>query len=71
MQVSGSARVRSKEACEALTEHMKNFSDEMHASAAVVGVDGKIKNPKRKKILTPEQECDKLVVSQFKKPEPQ
>ena len=71
MQVSASARVRSKEACGTLAEHMKSCSEELHSSAACVGVDGKIKLPKRKKILTPEPECDKLVVAQFKRPEPQ
>ena len=53
MQVSASARVRGKEACDTLAEHMKSFSEELHSSAACVGVDGKIKLPKRKKILTP------------------
>lgn len=71
VQVRGSARVRGKAAADALQENLKNFSDELQTNAACIGVDGKIKLPKKKKVLTADQECDKLVVAQFKKPEPQ
>ncbi|CAE7496538.1 unnamed protein product, partial [Symbiodinium sp. CCMP2456] len=67
MQVTASARCRTAASCEALQEHMTAFSEELHTSAALVGVDGKIKNPKKKKILTPEQEVDKSTVACFKK----
>ncbi|CAE7279275.1 unnamed protein product [Symbiodinium sp. CCMP2592] len=67
LEVTASARCRGKASCEALGEHIKAFSDELASNAALVGVDGKVKNPKKKKVLTPEQECDRMVVTLFKK----
>ena len=51
VQVRGSARVRGKAAADALQENLKNFSDELQTNAACIGVDGKIKLPKKRKFL--------------------
>lgn len=68
VQVTGSARIRGKAASEALSENLRGFAEEVNAGALCVGM----KPPKKpKKILTAEQECDKAVVAQFKRPEPQ
>ena len=61
-------RVRSKNAVDALKPQMELFATQMSSSAAnMVTSDGKLKLPKRKKVLTAEQEAEKQVVSFFKK----
>ncbi|CAE7403074.1 unnamed protein product [Symbiodinium sp. CCMP2592] len=66
-EVKVSARVTSKGSAEALQENLVQFADDLTQNAATLGTDGKIKLPKRKKNLTPEQETDKGMVALFKK----
>ncbi|CAE7244625.1 unnamed protein product, partial [Symbiodinium sp. CCMP2456] len=68
MEVNISGTVTSKGAREALNENLQNFADDVSASSALVGADGKLpKLPKKKKILTEEEQVDKQVLVQFKK----
>ncbi|CAE7533064.1 unnamed protein product [Symbiodinium necroappetens] len=68
VQVNISGTVTSKGAREALNENLQNFADDVSASSALVGADGKLpKLPKKKKILTEEEQVDKQVLVQFKK----
>ena len=60
--------MRSKHGMDALQPAMEAFAGHMSASAnSVVPIDGKLKLPKKKKVLTPDQETEKYVVSFFKK----
>ena len=60
--------MRSKSAAAALQPQMEAFASHMSGSASsMLAVDGKLKLPKRKKVLTPEQEAEKHVISFFKK----
>ena len=67
VQVNVSGAVKSKGAGEVLHESLQVFTEDLAASTTTVAPDGKIKLPKRKKVLTAEQEVDKTVVTQFKK----
>ena len=61
-------RVKSKASIEALKPQMETFATHMSATASsMIPVDGKVKFPKRKKILSAEQEAEKQVVTFFKK----
>ena len=67
VQVNVSGAVKSKGAGEVLHESLQVFTEDLAVSTTTVAPDGKIKLPKRKKVLTAEQELDKTVVTQFKK----
>ena len=62
-----SARIRSKASMHALQPQLNAFADELGKIAACLGTDGKLKLPKRKKVLTETEEAEKKVTTFFKK----
>ena len=67
-QVNISGRIRSTTAREALSGQIDTALTELASKTAKLDNSGKLKMPKKKKVLTPEQEADKLVDKAMKKP---
>ena len=67
-QVKISARMRSKEAKEALSGQVETAMTDLAGKLARVdGGSGRLKMPKKKKVLTQEQETEKQVMAAKKK----
>ena len=65
MRISG--RIRSKIAADALQPALDGFADDLTKNAALINCQGKLKMPKAKKILSPEDQAAKDLTAMFKK----
>ena len=60
--------MRSAAAAAAINNQVQTFAEDIaNRTAGMVGTDGKIKAPKKKKVLSPEEEADKMVATTSKK----
>ena len=66
-QVSISGRIRSKAALQAFRPQLENFAQNLGSKAACVGQGGQLRFPKKKKILSPDEQCSKDLTIMFKK----
>ena len=66
-QVTSSGRIGSATAREALSGQIDTALTELASKTAKLDNSGKLKMPKKKKVLTPVQEADKLVDKAVKK----
>ena len=63
-----SGRIRSKAAADALKPALDHIAEDLSKNAATLNAQGQLKMPKRKKVLTEDEQIAKDLTSLFKKP---